>query len=154
MHCSVKQLSQDYFDSTNKAVVPLPSWHFCDNEKDANDCADLVITGHKQATSPSLWWYKANNDSLPKVGDLNIVTNWYGEALCIIETVEVSIVAFNEITEEYARLEGEGDKSLAYWKEVHWAYYHRELSGTEYTPRQDMPIVCETFKVVYKRDLV
>ncbi|WP_341206392.1 ASCH domain-containing protein, partial [uncultured Psychrosphaera sp.] len=86
----------------------------------------------KKATSPSLWWFHANDEILPNVGDLNIITNWNGEAQCIIETTKVSIVPFNEITEEYAALEGEGDKTLKYWKQVHWSYYHRELENTCY----------------------
>jgi len=83
------------------------------------------------------------------VGDLNIVTNWAGQAQCIIETTKVAIVPFNEITEQYAQLEGEGDKSLKYWRQVHWLYYHRELAQTRFIPRKDMPIVCEEFKRVF-----
>ncbi|MCW8833872.1 MAG: ASCH domain-containing protein [Colwellia sp.] len=150
MHSSLIKISEDYFNSFNLPSRKLRSWHFCDNEIDANECATLVLNNIKMATSPSLWWYQVNEEPLPKVGDLNIVTNWNGEAQCIIETTSISIVPFNEITEEYAELEGEGDKSLAYWKQVHWQYYHRELENTPFTPSEDMPIVCERFKLVFK----
>ena len=30
--------------------------------------------------------------------------------------------------DEYAEIEGEGDKSLAYWNKVHWEYYTREMN--------------------------
>lgn len=150
MHPSIENIRQSYFEYFNLPQGKINSWHFCDNEIDANECGDLVLAGIKMATSPSLWWYQTNNEPLPQVGDLNIVTNWNGEALCVIETTCVSIIPFNEITEEYAELEGEGDKSLAYWKRVHWDYYHRELDGTPYNPKENMPIVCETFKVVYR----
>lgn len=150
MHPSIKIMSRRYFKHVNLTPMPLNSWHFCDNEIDANTCVALVLNNEKQATSPSLNWYNANNEPLPNIGDLNIVTNWNGEAQCIIETTSVSIVPFNEITEDYANLEGEGDKSLAYWKQVHWEYYHRELDGTSFTPHDGMSIVCETFKVVFK----
>lgn len=150
MDLSLAIITERYFNQANLAQRELPSWHFCDNKTDANECAALVLNNIKRATSPSLWWFQAKNEALPKVGDLNIVTNWEGEAQCIIETTNVSIIPFNEISEEYAQLEGEGDKSLKYWKRVHWAYYHRELEGTAYEPNEDMPIVCESFKVVYK----
>ncbi len=127
----------------------LNSWHFCDNKIDANECVILVLNNIKTATSPSLWWYQSYDEPLPKIGDINIVTNWEGEAQCIIETNNVSIIPFNEITASYAEQGGEGDKSLKYWKRVHWEYYHRELAGTSFTPCENMPIVCETFKVVY-----
>lgn len=150
MHSSIAIIHQNYFKYLDLPHVELSSWHFCDNEIDANQCADLVLNNIKKATSPSLWWHLANNEPLPKIGDLNIITNWCGEAQCIIETTSVTIIPFNEITEEYAELEGEGDKTLAYWKRVHWSYYHRELEDTQFTPNESMPIVCETFKVVFK----
>lgn len=152
MHPSIKKISKDYFHSLNLQPKALAGWYFCDNEIDANECVTLVLNNIKTATSPSLWWFHANNESLPKAGDLNIVTNWNGEAQCIIQTTNVSITPFNEITDEYAAMEGEGDKTLAYWKQVHWPYYHRELANTCYTPSQNMPIVCETFKVVFKNE--
>lgn len=150
MHPSLKTISEAYFKSINQPVKQLDGWYFCDNETDADECAALVVAGIKRATSPSLWWHQASGEPLPKVGDLNIVTNWHGEAQCIIETVDVSIVPFNQITEKYAHTEGEGDKSLAFWKKVHWDYYHRELADTAYTPSEDMPIICEVFRVVFK----
>ncbi|WP_440876773.1 ASCH domain-containing protein [Thalassotalea sp. PLHSN55] len=150
MHPSISKICDDYFKSLSLAVKQLNYWHFCDNEQDADECAELVLKGVKKATSPSLWWFKANNEALPKVGELNIVTRWNGEAVCIIETLSVSIEPFNEITAKYAELEGEGDKSLRYWQKVHWDYYHRELASTNFTPNKEMPIVCEVFKVVFK----
>lgn len=148
-HPSIENIAKAYFLATKQKVREIPHWYFCDNKKDADECAELVVSGVKQATSPSLWWFESNNEPLPKVGDLNIVTNWDGEALCIIETLAVEITPYNEITEQYAYLEGEGDKSLGYWQQVHWDYYHRELAETQYTPTINMPIVCEQFKVVY-----
>jgi uncharacterized protein YhfF len=146
---SVIAIGKAYFASKNQPYIPLPHWHFCDNEDDANACAELVARGIKRATSPSLWWHLANDEPLPQVGDLHIVTNWQGKAVGIIKTTAVELVAFSDISVDYARLEGEGDKSLDYWKRVHWEYYHRELAGTEYTPCPTMPIVCEQFTLVF-----
>ncbi len=149
MHDSIVKITEGYFDQHNLPAKELSSWHFCDNEIDANECASLVLNNIKTATSPSLWWHQAHAEPIPQVGDLNIVTNWQGEAQCIIETTHVSVVAFDQISAEYAALEGEGDKSLAYWQRVHWQYYHRELAGTDFSPREDMPIICMMFKVVF-----
>lgn len=60
-------------EQSGREVSELPSWHFCDNEQDANDCALLVLNGVKQATTPSLYWFKANNEALPEDGDLTIL---------------------------------------------------------------------------------
>jgi uncharacterized protein YhfF len=46
-------------------------------------------------------------------------------------------------------LEGEGDKSLAYWKIVHWDYYTRELEAFDRVPRDSMIIVFQEFERVF-----
>ncbi|MCB4808886.1 ASCH domain-containing protein [Tamlana sp. 62-3] len=125
------------------------AWYFCDNQSDANDCANLVVKGVKQATSTSLWWFKTNNYALPKVNDLNIITTWGGEAKAIIKTIKVEQVPFNKITANYAKIEGEGDKSLKYWQDVHWAYYAREMAVKGEQPSPNMIIICEQFKTVF-----
>ncbi|WP_218139601.1 ASCH domain-containing protein [Thalassotalea agarivorans] len=148
MHPSIATLTALYNKRYKSSLKQIPAWHFCDNEVDANECAALVLAGIKRATSPSLWWYQANEEVLPKVGDINIVTNWAGEAQCVIKTTAVAVVPFNEVSAEYAAREGEGDKSLAYWRKVHWQYYQRELAETSFRVKEDMPIVCEEFEVV------
>lgn len=126
-------------------------YHFCDNEKDANTCVKLVKKGIKRATSDSLLGLQYRNEPLPKIGDFTVVTNWEGKAQCIIETTKVILRPYFSIDEEFARLEGEGDKTLAYWKEVHWDYYTRELEEFERLPRESMIIVCQEFEKVFER---
>jgi uncharacterized protein YhfF len=127
----------------------LSHWHFCDNEHDANECARLVLSGRKRATAPSLWSFQAANEPLPQAGDLHVVTDWAGVAQCIIRISHVELVPLDEITQAHASAEGEGDGSLAWWRRAHWAYYHRELEGSGYQPRPDMPIVFQWFERVY-----
>ena len=124
---------------------------FSDNEQDANECARLVKAGTKKATSNSLLGLQHRNERLPKRGDYIVVTNWEGEAQCIIETIKVTLKPFFSIDEEYAQIEGEGDKSLAYWKKVHWDFYMRELAEFERVPRESMIVVCQEFVKVFER---
>ena len=125
------------------------SFYFCDNKKDADECAELVVKGIKQATATSLWWFKKNNVSIPRIGNKYIVTNWVGNPRAIIETIKVEEVPFNEITSEFAKIEGEGDKSLDYWKKVHEAYYKREMKNHFEKFDENMIIVCEYFKKIF-----
>ena len=151
MHPSVLDLWTDYLRRSGEpSSIPIPDvWHFCDNERDADECAALVLDGRKRATSPSLWFLEHHGLALPSIGKLDIVTNWKSIAQCVIRTTAVHIVRFRDVTTDHARLEGEGDGSLDSWRTVHWAYYQRELAGTKYTPTEDMPIVCQTFEVVF-----
>ena len=131
---------------TNKIYT---AWYFCDNEKDANELAELVKIGRKQATAGAIWTYEHEQEPLPKVGNYSVITNWQSEAQCIIRVTSVQVVPFNAVTEEFAQAEGEGDGSLAYWRRVHWEFFSRELAAFGKQPAVTMPIVCEEFKVVY-----
>ena len=125
------------------------SWHFCDNQPDADELADLVLAGRKGATASALWSYEAENEPLPQVGDLSVITDWTGLARCVIRTSLVEVVAFAAVGEEFAAVEGEGDGSLEYWREAHRAAFGRELAGSDRSPGPDMPVVCERFEVVF-----
>ena len=129
--------------------LPPAAFHFCDNEADANSCADLVMAGRKRATAPSLWYFESRGEPLPRPGDLAVVTDWEGRARCVIRTSHVEVVPFNQVTAAHAAAEGEGDLSLEWWRAVHLAYYARELSDTMYVPAADMPIVLEYFERVF-----
>ncbi|MGI9552195.1 MAG: ASCH domain-containing protein [Aurantibacter sp.] len=131
--------------------APPKVYHFCDNQEDADRCAKLVKKGIKRATSDSLLGLQYRNEELPKKGDYIVVTNWEGKAQCIVETKKVILKPFFSIDEEFARLEGEGDKSLKYWKEVHWDYYTRELEPFGRVPRESMIVVCQEFDMVFQR---
>ncbi len=47
------------------------------------------------------------------------------EAVLIIQTIEVFVLPFNEVSEQFAFDEGEGDRSLAYWRKAHENYFRR-----------------------------
>lgn len=129
-----------------------PSFYFCDNRKDANICAELVVMGKKQATATSLWWFETHNEPLPKAGDQFVITDWNGNAKAVIETIKIEQVPYHEISAEFAKIEGEGDLSLAHWKRVHKAYYKREMKPYEVSFIETMIIVCEYFKTLYLAD--
>jgi uncharacterized protein YhfF len=125
------------------------AFHFDDNERDANELAKLVLAGKKRATAALLWSFEAAKKPLPKPGDFSVVTNWNSEPLCVIETTNVSIVPFEEVTESFAATEGEGDKTLRFWRDVHWSYFGRECERIGKEPSFRMLVVCEEFSVVY-----
>lgn len=133
----------------NPAKEIPDAYYFCDNEKDANQCTDLVVNKIKRATATSLWWFEKNNKPLPKIGDQAIITDWDGTPKAIIETIKIAPTPYNEITSEFAETEGEGDKSLEYWKKVHKAYYQREMDPYGEDFNENMIIICEYFETIY-----
>lgn len=96
-----------------------------------------------------MWWYDHNKQSLPKIGDLFIVTDWQGTAKAIIGLTKLEVVPFNKVTTAFAFAEGEGDKSLAYWRKVHKAYYGREMKAVDAAFDKNILVSCEYFKTVF-----
>lgn len=128
----------------------LEAFHFDDNAPSANELAQLVVAGRKRATAALLWSHEAEGKRIPRPGDLSIVTDFEGHAVCVIETTRVDIVAFSAVTAEFAETEGEGDGSLAYWMRAHEAFFGRECRRIGRAPTAGMPVVCERFEVVYR----
>ena len=67
----------------------------------------------------------------------------------MIRTTKVYCRPFREVSAEHAFKEGEGDRSLDYWREVHRDFFTREMDAAGLTFDEDMPVVCEEFLRVY-----
>jgi len=121
-----------------------------DSPELANELVQLVLEGKKTATCGSLWEWEAEGNPIPKVGDVWIELDGNDYPVCITETVEVTIRNYNEVDADFARNEGEGDLSLEYWRRAHKNFFSRTLPkiGREFS--EEMPLVCERFKVIYK----
>ncbi len=138
------------FTRENVGVPARPNavFHFCDNQEDADLCADLVRRGVKRATASSLAELAIAGDPVPRVGDLNVVIDWAGEAQAVVRTTSVNIRRLGDVDAAFARDEGEGDGSLAWWREAHNTYYGRVLAGSGLVVDDDLMICCERFEVV------
>ena len=128
------------------------AFHFGDDQAMADELAELVLAGRKRATASLLWAYESENEPLPVLGGLSIVTLWSGEPVCVIETTSVEVVPFGRVTEDFAATEGEGDGSLDFWRRAHEAFFGRECErlGRQFT--HAAPVVCEEFRVVFAVD--
>lgn len=149
--------SQKYLDNY-LSVLPLEeaekytsfsAGYFCADEYNANVCADLILRREKQASCSLEYWYSHEGETRPEVGQLLVVTNWQGEPVCIVELTSVSECKYKDITEEFAKAEGEGDKTLRWWRETHWEFFAQECAELGIHPSEEMLLVLERFKVVY-----
>ena len=110
----------------------------------------ILVQGIKTATCSSLWEWEAEGNSIPQKGLITIALDGRGEPLCIVEAVEVTIHKYNEVDADFARDEGEGDLSLNYWREAHKNFFSRTLRKIGKAFSEEMPLVCERFKLIYK----
>jgi uncharacterized protein YhfF len=116
----------------------------------ADELGALIAQETKTGTCSALWEWDAEGNPIPEKGLVTIVLDGRGEPLCIVETVEVTIRNYNEVAADFARAEGEGDLSLEYWRAAHKNFFSHTLAkiGKEFS--EDMPLVCERFRVIYK----
>lgn len=123
------------------------AWAFGD---DLDKLADLTVNGIKTATCSAYCWYENGEEELPKVGEYSVILNSKDDAVCVIKTNKVYIEQFKNISSEHAYKEGEGDRSLEYWRQVHRDFFAKELIEIGKNFSEDMELVCEEFEVVYK----
>ena len=116
---------------------------------DPEGLARLVLSGVKTATASAYPLYALEGEPLPEAGEYSVILDSREEAVCVIRTERVFTAPFREVGPEQARREGEGDCSLAFWRQVHQAFFTEELTRAGMAFRQDLPVVCEEFVKVY-----
>jgi uncharacterized protein YhfF len=149
---------KNYWDQFLTSLPPDSPYHsksyvaegWGDSPAMADELGALIVLGIKTATCSALWEWEAEGNPIPQKGLITIALDGRGEPLCIVESVEVTVRNYNEVSADFASEEGEGDLSLDYWCEAHKNYFSRALAkiGKEFS--ENMPLVCEQFKLIYK----
>jgi uncharacterized protein YhfF len=123
---------------------------FGDGPALADKLCGLILRGVKTATCSALWAWQAEGNEIPKPGYTQVVLDGRGVPRCVIETTDVKVMPFRYVDQAFAAAEGEGDRDLASWREGHWRYFERTLTSIGRKPSEEMPLVCERFRVLYK----
>ncbi|MBY0596532.1 ASCH domain-containing protein [Bacillus bingmayongensis] len=144
----MNQLAQKYWNKywgENEKPQSVSAWQF---GASPDYLAQLVIDGVKTATCSGHIFYELDNEPLPRVNDYSIILNIHDEPVAIIKTIEVTVTPMNEVSEEFAIAEGEGDRTYDYWRKVHIKFFTEELHkiGREFS--EDMLLVCERFELI------
>src|SRR5271163_3771638 len=120
-------------------MTDLESFSFGDSPELADELLALVLIGRKTATC----WAASEGDKGVELGKRWIVKDGQGRPRAVLETVEVTRLRFEEVDERFAHDEGEGDRSLAWWRRAHTNYFTRR---SEFAP--GMEVYCERFRLV------
>lgn len=117
---SDKELWQQFCQEKGIENETYEAWSF---GVEADLLAHLVENGEKTATSSAYPLYELEKEPLPQVQEYSVVLDSHEQAICIIKTTKVTIVPFIDVSVDHAYKEGEGDKSLAYWRQVHEVFF-------------------------------
>jgi uncharacterized protein YhfF len=129
------------------------AFRFGATKEEATAIAALVLQGIKTAGGSVKWVYEADGRDLPKLGDLNVVLDSDDCPVCIIETTEVRVLPFDEVDEQFAWDGGEWDRTLTSWREYYRSYIASGCARINREPTEKTPLVCERFRVVYRKPL-
>lgn len=146
---TAKEMWEIFSKENNLENEEYEVWAFGD---DSDKLAELTVNGIKTATCSAYYLYEKEGEELPKAGEYSVILNSRDEAVCVIKTVKVYIERFGNISEEHAYKEGEGDRSLEYWRKVHKDFFTKELDEVGVKFSDDIELVCEEFKVVSDND--
>lgn len=137
---------ESYCKSNHLSNEVYEAWAF---GGEPDKLAELVIQGVKTATSSLFSLYELENEFLPKEGSYSVILDSRGDAKCIIKTTRVYVVPFNRVSDIHAYREGEGDRDLAYWRNVHKEFFADCLKEVGLSFSETMDVVCEEFEIVY-----
>jgi len=151
-----EHLFWEEFKNSNSQLKKInfgSSWGFGDSPEMADRLAELVLSGKKTATTGSLIEYEIDNEKVPDVDltTFDILLNGDDKPIAIIRTTNIFVIPFKEVTEEHAYREGEGDRTLSYWRKSHMNYWERLFR--ELNIDKDiltMDVVCEELEVFLK----
>lgn len=117
----------------------LETFSFGDSPELADRLLELVLAGKKTATC----WAVSQGLLSAEVGKMMVVLDGNGVPKAVLRTVELTQRRFDEVDEDFAHDEGEGDRSLGYWRDAHTRYFTRL---GRYAP--DMMLWCERFELI------
>jgi uncharacterized protein YhfF len=129
--------------------TPFQTWFFGNNFEQARELAELVINGSKRATASLVAFNEIHPEVAPIVDGYSVVTDFDGKPMCVIRTTEIRQRPFNEVDAEFAFDEGEGDRTLEYWREGHRSYFSREALENDLAFSDSALICCERFELLF-----
>lgn len=144
-----EQLWNEY-KTINPAIGDdIDAWAF---GVEPDQLADLVLKGEKTATASAYDLYQIDGEPIPQAGTFDVILDGQGQAVCIIKVTKVAVVPFNQVSAEHAFKEGEGDKSLAYWRKVHEEFFTEWMAEAGLAFSEERSVVLEEFCKVYPID--
>ena len=117
----------------------MDSFSFGDTPELADELLALVLQGKKTAST----WAAVEGLKGVEAGKQWIVNDGAGAPSAVIETIAVVKMLFSEVGEPMAYDEGEGDRTLAYWRKAHIEYFTRLNQFAT-----DMEVYCEHFTLI------
>lgn len=130
-------------------ATPYQVWYFGNESKMARELAGIVLSGKKTATASLAETNRLEPEKAPIDDGYSVVTDFEGEPVCVIQTVEIRHLPFNEVDAPFAFDEGEGDRTIDDWRDGHRRYFTREAAEKGFKFDENSIVCCERFKLLF-----
>ena len=126
---------------------PYEVWAFGDPSmpKLATDLGLLLRDGPKRATTGLASDYDDEDETLPEVEELSLILDGEGSPVCVIRTTSIEIRRYGDVDEAFAWAEGEGDRSLDWWRRAHTWFFEKQGTPVD----DDTLMVLEHFELLW-----
>lgn len=108
----------------------------------------LAIDEVKRATAHLAMDFEINAVKRREVGDYWVILWENMTPACLLKMVNIEERPFDKVDDAFAAREGEGDGSLAYWRECHNDYFQRQCKAWGKQWSESLPVVLESFDLV------
>ncbi len=153
---TTKNASQfwDEFCRSNPEIdrsIRFQTWFFGNTPDMALELAGLVISGKKTATASLEEMNAKKSETAPVADGYSLVTDFEGRPMCIIQTTEIRHIPFDEVDAQFAFDEGEGDRTLEYWRDGHRRYFTAEAAANGIAFNERSIVCCERFRLLFPK---
>jgi uncharacterized protein YhfF len=126
---------------------------FGDSPEMASELADLVVAGTKRATAGLVRQFGPGGEAAPVAGGYVVLVDGTGRPRAIWRTTEIRIGPLDSVDEQFARDEGEGERTREWWLAAHRRFFTRYAAAQGFQMHDGIETVFERFEVVWPSDI-
>lgn len=122
--------------------------YFGSSEEESVAALEQLLSGERTAISHCIPAFLVKKQRMPRIGDYTMVTDFYGNPCCILNTVDVTIAPLPEISEELISRDCPGLTREAWLLQKKDEYTALAKQGG-FHYHDELPVLMEHVKLVY-----
>src|SRR3954454_5605532 len=107
------------------------------------DLAELVVAGTKRATAGLVRQFGPGGEAVPVAGGYVVLVDGAGQPRAIWRTTEIRIGPLNSVDAQFARDEGEGERTREWWLAAHRRFFTRYANAHGFAMHDGIETVFE-----------
>lgn len=144
---------QAFLQATGRGLdKPSDMYGFGDSAEMADELLGLILEGRKTATCALARWYQLPGETMPAPGDFHLILDGQDQPRAVIEITSVDVKPLTEADAQFAWDEGEGDRTLDWWRAAHIEFWQREAEREGFVFTDSMDVAFERFRLAWPQN--